>query len=716
MKKVGAIIFIVFLLYNFNSRISFAYDWNWNSYYNSYYNPYYYSNYFQNYTSWDWNYKSYNSTYQYNYNGYYNDWEWNNNLINPNQPNFVNNSQNNSDWILENTNTNEINNNQTYLNNNYQNNINIYYETNYEETKNQKNNIPQSDIQTILINNQSQYLSALNIAPLLSTLENAKNVGVTPPKIRVAVIDSGIDCNNKAIAPFINYNASKSFISSSSACIDKSGHGTLIAYIISQICGQYCELVSLKVMESQNLVYTQPIISALKEIASWDNKSVAIMSLTTGPDPELMNALYNLRNKTYIVAAAGNNGLDSLPAPAFYGIHMRHLTSVASVENDGSISSYSNRGSAVEIAAFGTMVCGPTPDNGWGCSSGTSFATPQVGAIGALLFALYPQATPELIERVILMGATIEPKLKGVIGSSYYAGEGLIANGGGALTALERIKNVKLISVSPQTPNPGEMIFLKTNENDSWLSKYFIEVKISSKNDAQLIQVTPTIYGLSFIAPSYDEYSINLLIEGAISTNTLLIKNKQELAPQITKINNLNNTNEFSPGDTAIILGKNFICPNCQTFIEMADGRKLTPLYVTSNQISFEVPKDLPAPGDFWVRVWISDSKTSNWVRGVLIAVLPQIVSVENITLEGQVFRPGDIGVVKGENFVSKDCNQNCAFLELPDGTIITPINVSNNEIVFQVPETMPPFGDFWIRVSRSDGKTSNWVRVVLGG
>jgi hypothetical protein len=72
--------------------------------------------------------------------------------------------------------------------------------------------------------------------------------------------------------------------------------------------------------------------------------------------------------------------------------------------------------------------------------------------------------------------------------------------------------------------------------------------------------------------------------------------------------------------------------------------------------------------------------------------------------------------VVRGENFVSKDCNQNCAFLKLPDGTIITPINVSNNEIVFQVPETMPPFGDFWIRVSRSDGKTSNWVRVVLGG
>jgi subtilisin family serine protease len=118
---------------------------------------------------------------------------------------------------------------------------------------------------------------------------------------------------------------------------------------------------------------------------------------------------------TLFVAAAGNDRKDTDAAPQWpCNVPEPNVVCVASTARDDSLSSFSNFGRSVELAAPGSEIVSTVP-GGYGQASGTSMATPQVAGAAALLFSHRPTATVAEVRAALLDGAARIPALAGKV-------------------------------------------------------------------------------------------------------------------------------------------------------------------------------------------------------------------------------------------------------------------------------------------------------------
>ena len=83
-----------------------------------------------------------------------------------------------------------------------------------------------------------------------------------------------------------------------------------------------------------------------------------------------------------IVAAAGNDGSQSPIYPAYY----ENCIAVGATKQDDTLAPLSNYGDWVDVFAPGLYIYSTLLDDRYGLRSGTSFATPFVSGLAALLF------------------------------------------------------------------------------------------------------------------------------------------------------------------------------------------------------------------------------------------------------------------------------------------------------------------------------------------
>jgi subtilisin family serine protease len=110
-----------------------------------------------------------------------------------------------------------------------------------------------------------------------------------------------------------------------------------------------------------------------------------------------------------VVAAAGNQGQNDDSTP-FYpaSFDLDNIISVAALNRDGSLASYSNYGvSTVDLAAPGTGIISTIRNDRYGTDSGTSMATPFVTGTILLVWAKNPSWTEDQVIHQIL--ATAKP-------------------------------------------------------------------------------------------------------------------------------------------------------------------------------------------------------------------------------------------------------------------------------------------------------------------
>ena len=269
------------------------------------------------------------------------------------------------------------------------------------------------------------------------------------PRVRVAVIDSGIDATHPDLMPRIE--SGKSFVGGSWRK-DIHGHGTFVAGIIAAETGNAegisgiglgTDLLIAKVVRDDGTISLEAEAEAIRWAVE---QGAQVINLSFGGlrDPrhqkrdtysrlEAEAIEWAVRHGVVVVAAVGNG--DQAPSMpwryASYPAALPHVLGVSALARDGSVPAFSNRDARFnDIAAPGVEIfsaiprsltsqrstcllqgysdCGPAE---FKKAEGTSFAAPQVSAAAAQLISVSqqlgvePSLAPEQIASLLTRSA-----------------------------------------------------------------------------------------------------------------------------------------------------------------------------------------------------------------------------------------------------------------------------------------------------------------------
>ncbi|MEN9528522.1 MAG: hypothetical protein RI932_395 [Pseudomonadota bacterium] len=263
--------------------------------------------------------------------------------------------------------------------------------------------------------------------------------------ITVAVIDTGVDLNHADLKEnlwrnpgeiprnnidddgngFIDDVYGWNFVSDNNSPQDIHGHGTHCAGTIAAkgnngigVVGVNwdAQLMSIKVLDDFGIGSADTTYRGLLYALSHGARVLSNSWGTPGSSALFAKAISLAQEKdALVVAAAGNESSPQALYPAYLTTVYPNVLSVASSEQNSDISSFSNYGDGVDIAAPGGRILSTVPDNAYQIFSGTSMATPHVAGAAALLWNSFPNKSMEEIKAALLNGSDYIPKYEGKI-------------------------------------------------------------------------------------------------------------------------------------------------------------------------------------------------------------------------------------------------------------------------------------------------------------
>ncbi|MBD5477495.1 MAG: S8 family serine peptidase [Lachnospiraceae bacterium] len=219
--------------------------------------------------------------------------------------------------------------------------------------------------------------------------------GYKGQKVKVAVIDSGLQTNHEDLAA--NAIEGKNFVGGAAGTAyntDNGSHGTHVAGIIAaddngkggvgiapdaQVRG-YCVFPAGDDSSADSADIMRAINAAVE-----DGNHIINMSLGgpmySGDYEKTVKAAYN--KGVAIFAASGNEDTNSYAFPAAYS----GAISVGAVDQNGAKASFSNYGSTVKLAFPGMHIYSTIPTNSYGYMNGTSQASPAAAGTAAVILS-----------------------------------------------------------------------------------------------------------------------------------------------------------------------------------------------------------------------------------------------------------------------------------------------------------------------------------------
>jgi subtilisin family serine protease len=241
--------------------------------------------------------------------------------------------------------------------------------------------------------------------------------------VKVAVLDTGIDVNH----PDLQVKGGINCIVSGASYTDDHGHGTHCAGIIAAKDNEIgvvgvapnAWLYAVKVLNSKGSGYTSDIIEGI----DWSvANGMDVISMSLGSSYYSLsfdNACKNAYNNgIVIVAAAGNDGKDTISYPAAYA----SVIAVTATDSSDNIAYFSNYGDDAELAAPGVSIYSTYKNGGYAYMSGTSMATPHVAGVAALIIEDNPTMTAQQVRAKLQASA----EDLGTSGRDNYFGYGLV--------------------------------------------------------------------------------------------------------------------------------------------------------------------------------------------------------------------------------------------------------------------------------------------------
>lgn len=241
----------------------------------------------------------------------------------------------------------------------------------------------------------------------LLQIEKAQKL-VPNKKIKVAVIDTGIDMNHPELTGQLlpSFNMVNPMNPGS-----PDAHGTHVAGIIAgkknNGLGGYginpnAQIIPIDVFDrmggASDYSIAQGILQAIKSGAKVINMSLG----ASVPSPLIEEAVKKaLAKNIVVVAAAGNSGNDWTNYPAGY----EGVISVGNVDIRQKLAVSSSYGTSIDVVAPGEQIYSTIYEaeklSSFRKLSGTSMASPVVAGVASLLLTKYPNLTPSQVEYIL---------------------------------------------------------------------------------------------------------------------------------------------------------------------------------------------------------------------------------------------------------------------------------------------------------------------------
>jgi len=290
----------------------------------------------------------------------------------------------------------------------------------------------------------------------ISILE-AWNIESGSPDVIVAVIDMGFDMNHEDLQENIWNNPGEipengidddhngyvddtvgwDFVNQASGLVDddcdwrnedndptslKSSHGNRVLGVIGAttdngigIAGiaANCQMMLIRAgfynAEGYQVLSTSSIIKGIIYAVENGARIINISSGSPNYSSSYKSALeYATNNGVLVVCSAGNDASNTPCYPAAYDIP--GLLSVGASNVLDARCSFSNYGSWVDVSAPGQHIMSTLLNDSYGETQGTSFSTPIVAGVAALIFSQHPDWTPAQVQDQIMNTVdTIDP-------------------------------------------------------------------------------------------------------------------------------------------------------------------------------------------------------------------------------------------------------------------------------------------------------------------
>ncbi|PIE84889.1 hypothetical protein CSA08_04855, partial [Candidatus Gracilibacteria bacterium] len=362
-----------------------------------------------------------------------------------------------------------------------------------------------------------------------NTPEYIESLRSTGKKIRVGVIDTGIDYNHPDLKGRVleGYD----FVNNDNDAMDDQGHGTHVSGTIgaslngSGIIGvnPFVEFVPLKICNSNGFCPSYAVIKALEYSK---DKGIDILNMSLGgksnPDNHpICNGIESVANTGIIVVAASGNS--NINTSNFVPGGCPNTITVAAVDENLNRASFSNYGNKVDVSAPGVSIYSTSLNNGYKSLNGTSMAAPHIVGLISVMKSFKPELTSTQIKE-LFKNNSLQTTTTGGKVISGFANVSNILNSLQNAEAEELVQDEVIQDEVEEETNTGASLIEETNQDidaSFWDDK--IDISILDEN----LSLSDS-YNLN-IANNTEEKTFSKEEESAFREKVLLeAKNKQE--------------------------------------------------------------------------------------------------------------------------------------------------------------------------------------------